>query len=193
MSDSSSTPPHATRVAAFLDRDGTLIEDVHYLSSADGVRLLPGASEAVAALNAAGVLAVVVTNQSGIAQGLMTEAQYVETRDRLDRLMSERGARVDATYHCPHHPGVSAACDCRKPSAGMYRRAALDLGIDLTRSLYVGDRRRDVEPGLELGGRAVLIPSIATPPDDIVWSRTYAAVERSLGDVMVRFIAEQSS
>jgi histidinol-phosphate phosphatase family protein len=189
MSDRSASSPGGTRAAVFLDRDGTLIEDAHYLSSADAVQLLAGAPEAVAALNAAGVLAIVVTNQSGIAQGLVTEAEYHATQQRLDRLLAERGARVDATYHCPHHPSVSGACDCRKPSVGMYRRAALELGVDLARSLYVGDRRRDVEPALELGGRGVLVPSSVTPPNDIAWARTHALVEHSLGDVVAQFLA----
>jgi D-glycero-D-manno-heptose 1,7-bisphosphate phosphatase len=193
MSDPVSTPAGRQRIAAFLDRDGTLIEDAAYLSSPDGVVLLSGATEAVAALNAAGVLAVVVTNQSGIAQGLLTEVQYQATRERLDSLMNEHGARIDATYHCPHHPSVSGRCDCRKPATGMYRQAALDLDIDLTRSLYVGDRRRDAEPGLQLGGRGVLVPSIATPPDDIVWARTHAVLEHSLGDVVAGFLAGQRS
>ena len=191
MRDSGTARSLARRVAVFLDRDGTLIEDAHYLSSPDGVQLLPGAPEAVAALNAAGVLSIVVTNQSGIAQGLVTEAEYRATRDRLDQLLAERGARVDATYHCPHHPSVSGACECRKPSAGMYRRAALDLDIDLTRSLYVGDRRRDVEPALELGGRGVLVPSTVTPPNDIAWARAHAEVEHSLGDVVSGFLARR--
>src|SRR5574338_106156 len=105
-----------TRRAAFLDRDGTLIEDAIYLADPDRMRLLPGAAAAVRELNAHDVLAIVVTNQSGIAQGLLTEAQYEATRQRLDALLAERGARIDASYHCPHHPSVSGSCDCRKPA-----------------------------------------------------------------------------
>lgn len=141
-----------SRRAAFLDRDGTLIEDAHYLADAGAVRLLQGVVDPVRRLNAAAVAVVVVTNQSGIAQGLLTEAQYEATRARLDDLIAAHGARIDATYHCPHHPAVTGPCDCRKPGTGLYRRAAADLGIDLARSLYVGDRFRDIAPGIELGG-----------------------------------------
>ena len=135
-----------TRRAAFLDRDGTLIEDAVYLADADRVRLLAGAVEAVRALNSRDVLVVVVTNQSGIAQGLLTEAQYEATRERLVQLMKEAGARIDATFHCPHYPEVSGPCECRKPGTLLYRRAAKEFDIDLAASLYVGDRDRDVAP-----------------------------------------------
>jgi len=168
------------RLAAFLDRDGTLIEDAHYLADPDGVRLLPGAAAAVALLNRAGVLAVVITNQSGIAQGLLSEAQYARTRARLVELLAADGARIDATYHCPHHPSVSGSCDCRKPATGMYRQAAREHDIVLAQALYVGDRRRDVEPALELGGRGTLVPSAETPPNDVAWARAHAQVAHSL-------------
>lgn len=174
--------------AAFLDRDGTLIEDAHYLADPDGVRLLPGAAEAVVALNGAAIPAVVVTNQSGIAQRLITEAQYAATQRRLAELLAAEGARLDAVYHCPHHPSVSGLCECRKPLTGMYRRAASDLDLDLKRSLYVGDRRRDVEPALDLGGLGVLVASPATPPDDVSWARAHAEVAQSLGDAVARFL-----
>src|SRR5574338_1582421 len=96
-----------TRRAAFLDRDGTLIEDAIYLADPDRMRLLPGAAAAVRELNAHDVLAIVVTNQSGIAQGLLTEAQFEATRARLDSLMKTGGARIDATYYCPHYPSIT--------------------------------------------------------------------------------------
>ncbi|MEO6446360.1 MAG: HAD-IIIA family hydrolase, partial [Gemmatimonadaceae bacterium] len=96
-----------TRVAAFLDRDGTLIVDEHYLADATRVQLLPGAAESVAAVNASGLLAVVATNQSGIARGLITPAQYEAVRHRLDDLLEASGARLDASYLCPHGPPVS--------------------------------------------------------------------------------------
>ena len=106
------------KTAAFLDRDGTVIEDAHYLSDAARIVLLPGVAEAVRTLNDASVLAVIVTNQSGIAQGLLTEAQYAATREMLATLMREAGARLDAQYHCPHYPSVGGPCECRKPGTG---------------------------------------------------------------------------
>jgi histidinol-phosphate phosphatase family protein len=145
------------RPAVFLDRDGTLIEDPGYLADPDRVRLLPGAAEAVAELNRAGVPVVVVTNQSGIARGLLTEAQYRATERRLDQLLADRGARIDAHYFCPHHPDAGGPCDCRKPGLLLYRRAASEHGLDLAASWWVGDRLRDVLPAPALGGRGILV------------------------------------
>lgn len=173
-----------SRPAAFLDRDGTLIEDAHYLADPDGVHLLPGVAEPIIALNEAGYPAIVITNQSGIAQGLLTESQYEATRHRLAELLAAHGARIDASYHCPHHPSVSGSCDCRKPGPGLYVRAARDHDIDLARSLYVGDRRRDVEPATELGGTGILVPSSETPPNDVYWARTHALVMHSLDEAV---------
>jgi formyltetrahydrofolate-dependent phosphoribosylglycinamide formyltransferase len=145
------------RRAAFLDRDGTLIEDPGFLSNADGVRLLPGAAESVARLNHAGVAALVVTNQSGIARGLLTVDQYAAIQRRLDELLARKGARLDAHYFCPHHPEITGPCDCRKPAVALYRRAATDLDLDLNASWWIGDRMRDVEPAGTLGGRGILV------------------------------------
>ena len=145
------------RPAAFLDRDGTLIEDRHYLRDPDGVRLLPGAAEAVGRLNRAGVAAVLITNQSGIARGLLTEAEYAATATRLNQLLGERQAHLDAAYHCPHLPDISGPCDCRKPGPLLYQRAARDLGLDLSRSWWIGDRMRDVEGARAWSGRGILL------------------------------------
>ncbi|MEO7963110.1 MAG: HAD family hydrolase [Gemmatimonadaceae bacterium] len=177
------------RLAAFLDRDGTLIEDAHYLSDPDAVRLLPDAVSAVTLLNASNVLAIVVTNQSGIAQGLLTDAQYQGTRRRVVELLEHAGARIDDTYHCPHHPSVSGNCDCRKPGTGLYRQAAREHRIDLDRSLYVGDRRRDVEPALDLKGVGILVPSLETPSNDVAWARTHARVAASLIEAVQEYLA----
>lgn len=177
----------ALRRAAFLDRDGTLIRDASYLANPDEVELLPGVIPALHALNEAGVLVIVVTNQSGIAQGLLTEAQYASTRERLDTLVRGLGARIDATYHCPHHPSVTGPCDCRKPGVGMYRQAATDYDIDVTRSLFVGDRYRDVSPGIELGGMAFLVRSSATPDDDA--AQAAGRIRPSLGDAVREFLS----
>lgn len=154
----------AVRAAVFLDRDGTIIEDVGYLGDPERVRLLPGAAEAIGRLNRARLLTVVVTNQSGIARGLFDEKAYEATRVRLDRLLADQGARLDAQYHCPHHPELSGPCECRKPGPLLYRRAAEDLAIDLTASWWVGDRLRDVQPAAALGGRGIVLGPAASAP-----------------------------
>ena len=154
----------AARAAVFLDRDGTIIEDVGYLGDPERVRLLPGAAEAIRRLNQAGLLAVVVTNQSGIARGLFDEDAYEATRHRLDRLLAARGARLDAQYHCPHHPEVTGPCDCRKPGVRLYRQAAEELAIDLTASWWIGDRLRDVQPATAPNGHGIVLgPSAGAP------------------------------
>ncbi len=171
MNDASRAVPN--RPAVFIDRDGTIIADAHYLADPAGVRLLPGASAAIARANMSGMLVIVVTNQSGIARGLITPAQYEAVRARTDRLLGEHGARVDATYHCPHWPAITGPCDCRKPGLGMYRTAAADFGIDLARSAFIGDRWRDVQPARETGGIGVLVPGVETPEADLEAARTH--------------------
>lgn len=179
-----------SRRAAFLDRDGTLIEDANYLANASRMRLLPGAADAVRALNARDVLTIVVTNQSGIAQGLLTEEQYESTRARLVALMHDEGARIDATFHCPHYPAVSGPCECRKPGTLLYRRAAEQFGIDLAASLYAGDRDRDIAPGLEFGGYARLVPSGSTPADELNLARERGILGTTLGQCVDAYLAQ---
>jgi D-glycero-D-manno-heptose 1,7-bisphosphate phosphatase len=145
------------RSAVFLDRDGTIIEDVAYLRDREQVRLLPGAANAIKRLNASGFLAIVVTNQSGIARGLLSRNDYRLTERRLDELLAQDGARLDAHYFCPHLPELTGPCDCRKPGALLYRQAAEQFHIDLGRSWWVGDRMRDVLPADTLGGRGILV------------------------------------
>jgi D-glycero-D-manno-heptose 1,7-bisphosphate phosphatase len=145
------------RRAVFLDRDGTIIEDSGYIADPTAVRLLPGAAPAIARLNRAGLPAVVVTNQSGIARGLLDEAAYASTKRRLDDLLAAAGAHLDAHYHCPHHPDLTGACECRKPGPLLYRRAADEHGLDLAGSWWVGDRLRDVLPAERFGGKGLLI------------------------------------
>jgi D-glycero-D-manno-heptose 1,7-bisphosphate phosphatase len=145
------------RPAVFLDRDGTLLEECDYLDDPGRVRFLPGALAALRRLRDAGYLLVVVTNQSGIARGLYSEAAYHEVQARVDVLLARAGTPVDATYYCPHHPDFTGPCDCRKPGPGMYRAAERDLGLALERSWFVGDKVTDVLPALALGGRGVLV------------------------------------
>jgi D-glycero-D-manno-heptose 1,7-bisphosphate phosphatase len=145
--------------AVFLDRDGTIIEDPGYLADAGAVTLLPGAAAAIARLNRDGRPVVVVTNQSGIARGLLTKEQYFATERRLDALLRENGAHLDAHYFCPHHPDLTGPCACRKPGVRLFVRAAEDLGVDLEASWWVGDRVRDVLPAEALRGRGILVLS----------------------------------
>lgn len=179
------------RAAAFLDRDGTLIEDAHYLSDPRRVALLPGAAQAVRRLNEHDVPVVVVTNQSGIAQGLLTEDQYGATRARIDDLLREGGAHLLATYHCPHHPDMTGPCECRKPGTLLYRRAAAEHGLALAASFYVGDRWRDVAPGLELGGLVRLVPSGSTPPAELRRAKKHECVSPTLGEAVDWFLARR--
>ena len=139
------------RPAAFLDRDGTIIEDRGYLGDPAGVRLFPGAAMAVATLAAAGYAVVVVTNQSGVGRGFYDEAAVEAVNRRVEALLREDhpGARIERFYHCPHVPGDG--CECRKPRPGLLLRAAHELSLALPASLAIGDSARDVEAGLAAG------------------------------------------
>jgi D-glycero-D-manno-heptose 1,7-bisphosphate phosphatase len=162
--------------AVFLDRDGTIIEDAGYLRDPDQVRLLPGAAAAIERLNRNNWLAVVVTNQSGIARGLVTEDEYRRTEYRLDQLLADAGARLDGHYWCPHLPDVSGPCQCRKPGTLLYEQAAERLDIDMKRSWWVGDRARDVLPASAFGGRGVvLLGELATSESPGARSRVLQA------------------
>jgi D,D-heptose 1,7-bisphosphate phosphatase len=145
------------RPGVFIDRDGTIIAERSYLADPAGVCLVPGTASALVDLREAGLALVTVTNQSGIALGLYTEGDYYAVAARVDAVLAEGGATVDATEHCAHHVEVTGPCACRKPGTGMHRRAAEALGIDLARSYYVGDKVTDVLPALELGGKGVLV------------------------------------
>lgn len=145
------------RPAVFLDRDGTIIREKHYLADPAGVELLPGAAEAMRRMAGHGFLLVVVTNQSGIGRGFFTEAQYAAVAERVAGALAEHGVRIDGVYHCPHDPDAAERCECRKPGLALYRRAAEDLGIDLARSFWVGDRLGDVAPARALGGFGILV------------------------------------
>ncbi len=154
------------RRAVFLDRDGTLIEDVSYLRDPEQVRLLPGAAGAVRRLNEAGLLAIVATNQSGIARGMITEQDYVVAQRRVDELFANDGARLDAHYHCPHLPEISGPCLCRKPGPLLYDQAAERFELDLAECWWVGDRLRDVEASRHFGGRGILLNSGPVTPEE---------------------------
>jgi D-glycero-D-manno-heptose 1,7-bisphosphate phosphatase len=148
--------------AVFLDRDGTLIEEVGYLDRAERVALYPYAVDAIRALNRAGIPIVMVTNQSGVARGFFSEAVVEEVHRHIADLLERGGARIDAYYYCPHHPDGRVAeyavrCECRKPGRALVDRAVRELGIDPARSVTVGDRWVDISLARTIGGRGLLV------------------------------------
>lgn len=177
------------RAAAFLDRDGTIIRDANYIRDPNDAELLPTVGDAIRRLNERHILTIVITNQSGIARGLLTPDDYEAVRQRIDALLAQSGAHVDASYMCPHHPEVSGPCDCRKPGLALYRQAIVEHGIDPARSVFIGDRWRDVAPAGALGGSGILLDLESTPPEDRERAdRESIAVEHSLGAAVERFL-----
>jgi D-glycero-D-manno-heptose 1,7-bisphosphate phosphatase len=148
--------------AVFLDRDGTIIEEVGYLDRVERVALYPWTIDAVRALNRADLRVVLVSNQSGVARGFFTESVVDDVHAHMARLLSEGGARIDAYYYCPHHPdgkiaAYARACDCRKPGRGLVDRAVRELDVDPAASFVVGDRWLDVALARAVGARGVLV------------------------------------
>lgn len=148
--------------AVFLDRDGNVCEDVGYLGDPSKLVVFPYAAEAVRRLNESSMLAILVTNQSGVARGLFGEDAVLRVHDRLERELARGGARLEGIYYCPHHPTIGQppyrqSCECRKPRPGMLVRAAADHDIDLSQSFVVGDKYSDVRLAHEAGARAVLV------------------------------------
>ena len=149
------------RRAVFLDRDGTIIEEAGYPDRLDRILFYPFSVDAVRTLNAGGFVVVVVTNQSGIARGIVPEPFVGEAHHYISDRMRAGGARIDAFYYCRHHPDAIdpalRGCDCRKPQPGLMRQAAAGLGLDLSRSFVVGDRWKDLGAGQPDGIRGVLV------------------------------------
>ena len=143
------------RSAVFLDRDGTLIEDVGYPRDPESVRLLDGAPEGLARLAEAGFPLVVVSNQSGIGRGIVRPAEARAVHDRFVSELERRGIVLAGAKYCPHAP--HEGCDCRKPAPGMLLAAASELGLDLEGSFMIGDKQTDVEAGRRAGCRTVLL------------------------------------
>ena len=186
------------RPGVFLDRDGTVIEEKHYLCEPADVELLPTAGETIARLNQLGIPVAIVTNQAGIARGYFPESRIPEVHARLDELLAPHGAAIDRYEYCPHHPveGIGSYkidCNCRKPKPGMLTSAATELNIDLTRSLMIGDRLGDIEAGAAAGcqsalvrtgyGASVTISGDTTPPRFLgVFSTVGEAVEAWLNN-----------
>lgn len=149
----------------FLDRDGTLMHDAHYISDPALVRLLPGASASVARLNAEKIPAIVVTNQSGIGRGYFSLEDYDKVQARFEELLANEGAHIDASYICPH--SSEDHCLCRKPRRELFERAVREHQFDASRMIFIGDRWRDVEPFLFYeGARGALVPSEMTPTEE---------------------------
>jgi D-glycero-D-manno-heptose 1,7-bisphosphate phosphatase len=171
------------RAAVFLDRDGTLNEEVGYLSRPEDFVLIPLAGAAVRRINQAGMAAVVVSNQSGVARGYFDEGVLELIHERLREELGKERAHLDGIYYCPHHPegAVDAyrkQCGCRKPEIGMIRKAAQELSIDLSKSYMVGDHLKDIRLAVNAGMRSVMI---MTGHGKDEWTRAGNA-ERSLPD-----------
>jgi D-glycero-D-manno-heptose 1,7-bisphosphate phosphatase len=152
----------ASRRAVFLDRDGTIIEEVGYLDRAERVEFYPWTIDAIRTFNRAGLAVVMISNQSGVARGFFTETVVDRVHAHMAAMLAEGGARIDAYYYCPHHPdgkvaGYARPCDCRKPGRGLVDRAVRELDVDPARSFVVGDRWVDVALARAVGARGVLV------------------------------------
>jgi D-glycero-D-manno-heptose 1,7-bisphosphate phosphatase len=185
------------RPAIFMDRDGTLSHEVGYVNHPSRFRLYPWTAAAVRSINRAGWLAVVVTNQAGIARGYFPPSVLEQVQQALVDQVAAAGGRFDAVYACVHHPSVGkppyrADCDCRKPRPGLLRRAEEELGVDLSRSWVIGDRHSDLVLAWNVGARGALVktgyglgelqhlaPSWSRPPD-LVAENLLEAVESIL-------------
>jgi D-glycero-D-manno-heptose 1,7-bisphosphate phosphatase len=151
-----------SRRAVFLDRDGTLIEEAGYLNHLDRLVFFPYTVDAVRLLNRGGFAVVLLTNQAGIARGIVPRAFVEHAHAHIAERLAAGGATMDGAYYCPHHPDgivdtLKRRCACRKPQPGMLHQAAADMGLDLSRSFVVGDRWHDIEAGLAVGARGVLV------------------------------------
>ena len=183
--------------AVFIDRDGTLIEETGYASHLSMIRLFPYTVDAVRQLNLAGFKVVVITNQAGIARGIVPEPFVAEAHAYLSERLAAGGATVDAYYYCPHHPagviaGLNIACECRKPKPGLWHRAAADLGLNLSQSFSVGDRWRDVLPARAAGTRSVMVRTgyvqseEHTPPTGVTTDATVDNLAAAVGWILSR-------
>jgi D-glycero-D-manno-heptose 1,7-bisphosphate phosphatase len=148
--------------AVFLDRDGTINEEMGYLNHLERFILLPHVGEAIRLLNQNGLKAVVITNQSGVARGYFPESLVRRIHDKMQDLLKKEGAHLDGIYYCPHHPEVGIPpyrqkCRCRKPATGLVEEAVRDLDIDCSKSYAIGDRGIDLEFAHQIGAKGVLV------------------------------------
>jgi D,D-heptose 1,7-bisphosphate phosphatase len=154
--------------AVFLDRDGTINEEVGFLDCLERLRLFPDTPSAIRLINESGMKVVVATNQSGIARGYFTEAVVEMLHDHIQKRLRAEGAQIDRFYYCPHHPteGIGSyriVCTCRKPGAGMLWQAEKEMGLDLSRSYLIGDKTTDIEAAAKAGVKSILIKSGNSP------------------------------
>ena len=152
------------KIGVFLDRDGTISEEVGYINHPSRLQVFPWAAQAIRLLNEKGLIVIVVTNQAGVARGYFREELVLEVHQRLRDELIQAGAFLDAIYYCPHHPSAGDPpyrrdCDCRKPRTGMLRRAVAEFGIDLSRSFVVGDRYGDIELAYNAGAHSIFLLS----------------------------------
>jgi len=148
--------------AVLLDRDGTINKEAGYPAEYSRISIYPASFSAVRLLNQSGLLAIVVTNQSGVGRGFFSEEALAEVHNKMKEAFSARSARLDAIYYCPHFEGSERAeyrrrCDCRKPATGLARRAASDFRLDLGHSYTVGDKAEDIVFGINIGATPVLV------------------------------------
>jgi len=158
----STRPDQPASAAIFIDRDGTINEDVGYVASPDDMIIYSWVAEAVRLINDARLKAIVVTNQAGVARGMYSEADLRMINERMTNQLKREGARIDAVYYCPHHPQYGderyrAECECRKPQPGMLHAAAREHNIDLARSFVIGDKASDINLATSVGARGVLV------------------------------------
>ena len=151
-----------SNIAVFLDRDGTINEEVEYLKSPADIHLLSGAAEAIKEINQLGLKVIITTNQSAVARGLLTEDQLSLIHSSLIAQLNKQGSRIDAIYYCPHYPDTGnppyrIECDCRKPKTGMITRAAREHDLDLKKSFIVGDKLTDIQTGINAGMTSILV------------------------------------
>jgi D-glycero-D-manno-heptose 1,7-bisphosphate phosphatase len=179
--------------AIFIDRDGTLNEEVGFITDPSQFRLFDFAAEAIRLINDAGWRAIVITNQSGIARGLFTEEFLLRLHTQMQSVLWQEGARLDAIYYCPHHPEAGDPpylrdCVCRKPKPGLMERAARDFDLVLRECFVVGDRHRDVELGLAAGARSVMVMTGGGREeylkDSALWTRQPDQVAENLLDAV---------
>lgn len=148
--------------AVFFDRDGSINEDIGYVSRPGDLVVYPWAAEAIRLVNQSAMKAIVITNQSGIARGMYTEETLHQIHERLRQEVSRKGAHIDAFYYCPHHPKIGdrryrQICLCRKPLPGMLQQAAREHDIDISRSYLIGDKSSDIKAATNAGAKGVLV------------------------------------
>jgi len=150
------------RLAVFVDRDGTITEEMGYLKEPEKLRLIPRSAEAIKLLNRRRMPVIVVSNQSGVARGYFTEKTVRETHQKLKELLTEKGAHLDSIYYCPHHskfgsPKYRKNCNCRKPKPGMLLKAARRFNLDLKKGYVIGDKVEDIKLARKVGARGILV------------------------------------